>query len=331
MESIKSNMSVKEKYEIFAILWGFRKSTLMVVGTITALSIAFSLMLPNYYRSSAVLMPSNNQTKLGGLSGLSSLASIAGISVGDASVEQLYPDIIKSESILHDVIYSKYHSKNFSFPVNLIEYWEIDEDDSLLRYEIALKRLQKEIEVSADKKTNIVNITLLMKEPQLAADVVNRAVFLLDNFMKTKRTTSAKEQKKWIESRLLEVESDLKKSEEVLTNFREKNRSISNSPQLLLQEQRLTRDIEINDAMFVELKKQYEIAKIEEIKDIPVINILDPARPAAKKDKPTRSVIVLLSFFFSFLGSIFYKVIIYNYGPDIVDLLNVFRSTAKIK
>ena len=39
-----------------------------------------------------------------------------------------------------------------------------------------------------------------------------------------------------------------------------------------------------------ELKKQYELVKIEEIKNIPIINVMDPATAAARKDKPKRAM-----------------------------------------
>jgi hypothetical protein len=46
------------------------------------------------------------------------------------------------------------------------------------------------------------------------------------------------------------------------------------------------RDIKV--AVFVKLGRQLEIAKIEEIKNIPINNVLDPARPPVTKSYPTR-------------------------------------------
>jgi uncharacterized protein involved in exopolysaccharide biosynthesis len=48
-----------------------------------------------------------------------------------------------------------------------------------------------------------------------------------------------------------------------------------------------------------ELKKQYELAKIEEIKNIPIINVLDAARPPVRRSYPIRSRTALVSFFLS--------------------------------
>ncbi len=76
-----------------------------------------------------------------------------------------------------------------------------------------------------------------------------------------------------------------------------------------MEQERLAREVEINSTVFVELKKQLEIAKIEEIKNIPLINVLDPARPPAKKSSPVRSVIVLVTFFVSIILGTGYSVV----------------------
>jgi uncharacterized protein involved in exopolysaccharide biosynthesis len=161
-----------------------------------------------------------------------------------------------------------------------------------------------------------------MKEPQLAADVLNKLVSELDRFIRTKRTTNASEQRKWIEARLVEVKQDLEKAENKLKEFREKNRQITSSPQLMLEQERLAREVQINSTLYVELKKQYELAKIEEIKNVPIINVLDEARPAAKKELPRRSTIVLTTLFLSLFGIVVFVLINERYGPVVQQMLS---------
>ena len=140
----------------------------------------------------------------------------------------------------------------------------------------------------------------------------------LDDFLRTKKTTNAGNQREFIETRLEEVKRDLTSSENKLKEFRERNRQVF-APQLLLEQERLLRDITINGTLYSELRKQYELAKIEEIKNIPVLNVMDPARPNAMKDKPKRSTIVLSTFFLSFfvaVGFVFAKNIFGNKFKD---------------
>jgi uncharacterized protein involved in exopolysaccharide biosynthesis len=189
-----------------------------------------------------------------------------------------------------------------------MQFWGIDDDSPALVYERALRSLRDQLEVAMDFKTNIVSISLETKEPQFSADVVNKITSELDSFIRTKRTTNASEQRKWIEARLSEVKTDLQKSENTLREFRETNRKIVDSPHLLLEQERLIREVQINSALYAELKKQYELVKIEEIKNIPIITVMDPGRPAALKEKPRRAFIVITVFVFSLIGAAGYVV-----------------------
>src|SRR3990172_9858945 len=171
-------------------------------------------------------------------------------------------------------------------------------------YETALKVLREGLEVSSDNKTNVVTIAIETPEPALSAAIVNNVTNELDAFIRTKQTTNAGEQRRWIEDRLEQVTKDLGRSEDVLKEFREKNRRVGDSPQLLLEQGRLLREGEINSTLYTELKKQFEIAKIEEIKNIPVINVMDDGRALSRKERPKRARIVLTTLFVSFLGVI---------------------------
>lgn len=59
---------------------------------------------------------------------------------------------------------------------------------------------------------------------------------------------------------------------------------------------RSMRDVKYYETLFELLAKQYELAKIEEAKDSPIIQLLDKAVPAEKKSKPKRAVITAAGF-----------------------------------
>jgi uncharacterized protein involved in exopolysaccharide biosynthesis len=312
--------------EVFITLWISRRPIAYFVGIATAISIIISILLPNYYKSTAVLLPETEKSKLSALSGISDLASLAGLNVGEVSFVKLYPKIIASEAVLKNVLYSKFYSRKLKDSVTLIQFWEIDEDTPALAYETSLRSFRDQLEVAMDAKTNIVSISLETKEPQFSADVVNKITSELDNFIRTKRTTNASEQRKWIEARLSEVKNDLQRSENTLKDFRETNRRIVDSPNLLLDQERLIREVQINSALYVELKKQYEIVKIEEIKDIPIINVMDRGRPAARKERPKRAVIVATVFLLSVVMGGGYVYTREKYGRQIGAFVGKIRK-----
>jgi len=74
----------------------------------------------------------------------------------------------------------------------------------------------------------------------------------------------------------------------------------SQLPELGLHLFRLTREAKIQEEVFKLLTSQYELAKIDEAKDVNTIQVLDRAVPPDKKSSPKRALIIILSVFFSF-------------------------------
>jgi uncharacterized protein involved in exopolysaccharide biosynthesis len=76
-------------------------------------------------------------------------------------------------------------------------------------------------------------------------------------------------------------------------------------PELGMQLARLTREFKIQENVFELLTSQYELAKIEEAKDVNTIQLLDKAVPPDKKAKPKRGLIVILCTFAAFFIAVF--------------------------
>jgi uncharacterized protein involved in exopolysaccharide biosynthesis len=76
-------------------------------------------------------------------------------------------------------------------------------------------------------------------------------------------------------------------------------------PDLGVRLARLTREFKIQENVFELLTSQYELAKIEEAKDVNTIQVLDEAVPPDKRAKPRRKLIVILTTFVAFFFSIF--------------------------
>ncbi len=78
---------------------------------------------------------------------------------------------------------------------------------------------------------------------------------------------------------------------------------VANVPGAALELARLTRDVKAQEALFILLTQQLEQAKINEVKDTPVFQILDRAVPAERKSTPKTLIMTGLGGFMSiFLG-----------------------------
>ena len=76
-------------------------------------------------------------------------------------------------------------------------------------------------------------------------------------------------------------------------------------PDLGMRLARLMREAKIQEQVFELLTSQYEMAKIEEAKDMNTIQILDEAVPPDRKSGPKRSMIVILSTIVGFFIAVF--------------------------
>ncbi len=320
-EEIEDNRTFEEKFKdlveklkpYFSRLWLNRKKIIYINIIVLVLTLLYLIFMTNpYFQSTVTILPEYG-SKSNMLSQLSGLASLAGVKVGDSAPTELYQNIITSETVLQEVVYSKYKTNEYPDSVNLIKYFEIKVDDNnpelkkrkefLLLYE---SLLQNRIATNVDRMTKILNVTVNMPEAQLSADVANNLVKALDLYIRTQRKSYATEQSFYIEKRTQQVKDSLSFAEDKLKSFREQNRITSQSPNLLLEQGRLLRNIEILQTVYIELTKQLEIAKIDQIKDAPVLNVKEFAKSPVKKAGPRRASTLVTFMFLSLLISSVY-------------------------
>jgi capsule polysaccharide export protein KpsE/RkpR len=77
-------------------------------------------------------------------------------------------------------------------------------------------------------------------------------------------------------------------------------------PQLGVQWANLYRNVRIHETVFDLLSEEYETARIEEVKSIPTVSIIDFPGLPERKSGPHRTLIVLISTLLSFVGTSIY-------------------------
>jgi uncharacterized protein involved in exopolysaccharide biosynthesis len=81
--------------------------------------------------------------------------------------------------------------------------------------------------------------------------------------------------------------------------------SVGAVPQLGLEYLRKMRELKTQEAIYEQLTKQYEVAKLSEAKDVSSVQVLDEAVVPMKKSKPKRSLIVLAVTLGTFFSTVF--------------------------
>ena len=256
-----------------------------------------------FYTSTAKIMSSSGGG--GGVSQAAGLAAQFGIALptGQSEPNWVYPEIIKSRTLARAMLKRKFDTKQFGPQKPLLQIFTFGNDEpkfSIDTLEIhALEGFIKQIDISEDRNTGIYTLTMSTSEPQFASDIISVLIEELDAHQKEYNKAITSKARKFIEERIVAMGKELREAEETLKDFTVRNRRIENSPLLLLEQQRLAREVSIPAGVFTMLKQQLETTKIEEVKESDYVVVLDPPEAPLERSGPNRRKMVI---FAGFLG-----------------------------
>lgn len=263
-----------------------------------------SLVLPPTYTATTAFVPEvSPQRRLP--AGVAGLASQFGLSLGAEGSQspQFYAEVVKSRELAHRVLQSRFpdprSAHNPPDSATLLRILEVEGEslaDSLHR---GRKVLDNRVSVRVDNQTNIVRLSVDSRYPELAASVANLFVTYLNDFNAQTRQSQARMRREFVEGRIAQAETELRAAEEGLRAFYERNRRWQGSPQLVVEEDRLKRQVQIRQELYLTLQREYETARIEEVNDTPVITVVDPSLPPQEKSRPRPVLLSVLACVFA--------------------------------
>ena len=110
--------------------------------------------------------------------------------------------------------------------------------------EYSKKVIRKKITHSENRKTNLHSINITITDnPDLAQQIIENIYSSVISFSNQITSVKANEKRIFIEERLKVLELSLVGSENDLITFLEKNKNYLNSPQLVVEKQRIDREI----------------------------------------------------------------------------------------
>ena len=139
-----------------------------------------------------------------------------------------------------------------------------------------------------------------MDEPQLAADIANYISEYVIDYVGNEQKIFARKTRLFLKDMLDSAEDELKKSELQLTKFKKEYPVNLDTPEIQLERIRFIRKVEVNQEVYITIRKQFELSRIEESKERLFVNILDTAKPSLYKEYPKRFIIILC---FTVLGT----------------------------
>jgi len=354
------------------LLWNNRGLIARVFLWSLLVSTVVALLIPNRYEATTQLMPPDGQSgnslaMLSALMGTSrgatggGLASLAGDVVGLKSSGALFIGVIKSRTVED----------------RLIQQFDLGRVYHATKMEDIREALANRTDVSEDRKSGIIKLTLTDKDPKRAAAMAQAYVNELDRLVAQVSTSSARRERMFLEDRLNTVKQDLSSAEHNFSDFASKNTAIDIPQQAKamveaaarlqgelmvaesglrgleaiytdqnvrvramrarvseLQDQLqklggdastsadtqpgdsnpmypsirklpvlgvtyadLYRQTKIQETVYELLTQQYELAKVQEAKEIPSVKVLDVASVPTKKSFPHRGLLILAGIF----------------------------------
>ncbi|MDZ7861092.1 MAG: Wzz/FepE/Etk N-terminal domain-containing protein [Candidatus Krumholzibacteriota bacterium] len=336
------------------IIWKHKKFIIISVTVVTLLALIISLILPKWYRATAVIMPpAEEESGLGAIAGKKLGGGLGGMLGGNESQMRLLT-ILKSKSVL----------KALDEEFDLQNKW--NKKFKFQTYE----KIKSNLNINLGEESQI-NISMLDKDQDQVADMVNHVVHCLDSLNIAMSTSKGKSNRIFIENRMRTVRDSLTAVENRISDFMENNSIIAMEGQLTAQVEKaadmkaeiMAKEVELSvmktrttssraianaevdlkilkdkyDELFQNsgsagafinlddvpdiqkkysrlkrnavyftkvleyLGPQYEQAKIQEMKDVPTIQVIDRATRPEWKIKPKRAYIVILAMIASFL------------------------------
>jgi uncharacterized protein involved in exopolysaccharide biosynthesis len=268
----------------------------VMAATLVAAALAVILLPPVYEAHASFVTSSSSSSKMASAlgsagGGLMGLASQLGVSPGAEPSESpsFYVKLIESEELRRRLLNSRFHNPRSGSPkdsATLVDILRIRNSDSVRRMEIALKRMQKDIATNFDIKTNVVELAVSSRWSETAAAIANRTIALVDRFNYEQRVSRARSKRIFVQGRLDSAKVELQGAEQAQRYFYDQNRQWRTSPQLVFEEGRLRRNVDVATDLFLTLQRQFESARLDEFNDAASITIVDPAYPPHKARWP---------------------------------------------
>lgn len=272
--------------DLLIILARHKKIILIVTFGAALLVAGISLLLPNTYTAAAKILPpqSNQSSSVNSimLAQLGGLAGAAGGALGLKDTNALYIAMLKSRNITEKV------ARRFDLQKIYDKKTTTD----------TLKTLEMASSISAGKD-GVITVEVDDKDPERAAALANAYIEELNKLMQTFALTEASQRRQFFETQMKPAKDKLTDAEITLDK----------TPNTSLKYMDALRNLKYQEAICEILAKQFEMAKLDEAKDSPLIQMLDKATAPEKKSKPKRMLIVIiasaLAFFLSIIWAFF--------------------------
>ena len=292
--------------ELWRVVWAGKLFivSFVFICTLIAAVVSFAF-LPRMYKSTTTLIPvKQEKSSIGSLGGLLGNLPLPIVLPGQGASNIV--SFLESRT-LKERLLTKYNL----LPVFYADLWNPetkswDVADPGMKPTV-IRALQAGIfdaffSVNQDQKSKLITISWSGKEPAFCRLMLERVINELTFFLENEYVSDARREREFVEGQLVSAKEDLEYWDRQIP-----------SEKLKLSE--ITRERLTSQTIYTELRKQLELAKINEAKRLDTFEVLDHPFVPEKPYKPKKRKIVTLTFFASLLMAligIYFRNYIHN-------------------
>lgn len=259
-------------WEVLAVLLRRRVLIVRTVFVVVLVAVAVAFARHRTWTTTASFRPQGSS----GASELAALASQFGVNVGardEGESPAFYQEVLSSREILARVAAESYESDQGSRP--LADLLDIRAETPQLRLARTVEWLRDEgLSVSTGRETGIVTVSVKSRWPAVSLGIADRLLAEVSRFNLETRQSQARAERDFIEARVAAAAGDLQTAEENLQEFLRNNRVVGEFSQAKLEFDRLQREVLNRQQVYSTLVQSYEQARITEVRDTPVLTVL---------------------------------------------------------
>jgi uncharacterized protein involved in exopolysaccharide biosynthesis len=179
-------------------------------------------------------------------------------------------------------------------------HYDMDDKSAEKRFRRTVLQLRDRVGTGVGNRSGIVTLSVWDHDPGVAAWLADQAVERIQHYLVVARSSRARAERLFVESRERAVRDSLDAAESELTSFLSSNRMTMQSPVLQMREQQYRRNVDILLTLYTSVQRDVERARAEEVRDTPVMTVTSTPFPPIKKSWPKRSVIAAIAFMLAF-------------------------------
>lgn len=265
-----------------------RRWLVLTLVPLTAILLVVATWLTRDFAARSVFVPqsSTSASRLGRLSGLAEQFGVdLGLGGGGESLD-FYASLLTSREILLAACSTEFSvaatSRRVAMTGTLFDLYRVDGPSERRRQQTAVRKLERDVTVSSDLASGMVTLVVEAPWPDLAEALNRRLLDLLEDFNVHRRQSQAGAERAFLEQRIAVAGRELQAAENMLRDFYEQNRSYQESPRLIAEAARLNRQVELRQQVYIVLARALEESRIDEVRDTPVLTLVERPEGTAK-------------------------------------------------